>query len=1278
MSTNTLVDKVGTDIVTAAFWNDIHQALTGTFVGRVGGVAAPNQNLGSAVYPWGNAYIQNLIVNGQLINFAGLTGATFAITSGRTRTTSNQAQFIQASGSGVGFSILGSVTPLLVIIAGQAINVAVDLTQNAVLSGSGTNYNATLNNAAYNGSVSTKYIGEFDGTSIDITGAGSEIVGLIGTVQAFKNATTGEIFFAYIESNVKLSKVVRGWGYDSTFSYTGRQPLTNGQTIALLKASYVFLEDNAVTVSITNNAPFFGAEAPAGAVTNDYWYNVHAQEWNRYNGATWDIVLRHFLGIVVCNHIDCIAAESNNFDANFSSESNLELEYFSPSVVRSKNPDAKINVYGTELYFKNQTCYWDITTDLDTGLIEAPSTDYFFFVKDTGELVISDVRPREKLELKGYYHPYNPWRAVGLVPNDASSDFSANNLLIKNYTHIEHESLLNMQGGVYNEHYHLTSAEYVGTGTGVFARRDSPIFTTIINTPLINIGGGTFDSTSFGVRQTVFASSFAGIELASNRTAGPDLKTGSFVFTALWNSTGNKNIAEIYVKFGTLNVDYYSGYIGIALTNPTLTGLNEVITIVSSTSTSIALNFKLNSAYIYGNNSLLTVSSGSGADNTSLVLNKTVGFNLSTGVLVGAFGAITSHDTLTLKSTTGDFYVKLAAVNAFYCDKTTYDTVFSYKVYVNSGLIVGLTSLDRGGYGSVYQTIYASSAGPILEIACGRSTYGTIGGLNFTDYTNVNVGSRQIAAVKAVTQYGAFGSHYGYLGFYVMGSALLDNTLNWMMQHDSPDISNLICVRQVAQIRMANDAGRLYISGASSSGNGAYLDLRGNSEVGGPGNFYLNTQNLATANGFIGAVNQLSLSAVNSTIRLSTNNLLLLELLTNRSARFYGKIGIGLDPVYTFDLTSASTTWSTRVFNSSNLGAGSTLYFSDNSQVLLVGMTGSASNLGYGANKGVIGTITNNELVFYTNNILAFKVNTDQTLSLQTNITSNGGNFFSLNGGFYARATSVPSASVVGAMMNSNSGQGYLVTSTSSTGNIEHHYLYSPIGLIGSINTNGSFMTMQGTYIDLKSANVNINAGVNAANTLTIGANYSSGGSYGSPNVANAASAGDKIILYNVVSGAAGDFRIGVGDVGNLWVKTSDRFDVYQGSVHKFMLRCSDGIGYSVGGWTTFSDARIKKNISAFSGGLDIVSKLKPVHYNWNRINASSKPTNLGFVAQEVDEVLKLYTGQTEKTEAGEEIKDILAVKYGADFFAVLVSAVQELKAELDATKQELNTLKGA
>ncbi len=42
----------------------------------------------------------------------------------------------------------------------------------------------------------------------------------------------------------------------------------------------------------------------------------------------------------------------------------------------------------------------------------------------------------------------------------------------------DHNALLNLQGGAASEYYHLTSAEYTGTGTDVFVRKSAPTFGT--------------------------------------------------------------------------------------------------------------------------------------------------------------------------------------------------------------------------------------------------------------------------------------------------------------------------------------------------------------------------------------------------------------------------------------------------------------------------------------------------------------------------------------------------------------------------------------------------------------------------------------------------------------------------------------------------------------------------------------------------------------------------------------------------------------------------------
>jgi hypothetical protein len=48
------------------------------------------------------------------------------------------------------------------------------------------------------------------------------------------------------------------------------------------------------------------------------------------------------------------------------------------------------------------------------------------------------------------------------------------------------------------------------------------------------------------------------------------------------------------------------------------------------------------------------------------------------------------------------------------------------------------------------------------------------------------------------------------------------------------------------------------------------------------------------------------------------------------------------------------------------------------------------------------------------------------------------------------------------------------------------------------------------------------------------------------------------------------------------------------------------------------SDIRLKKNVSNITNGLDIINKLRPVSFKWNKTNEEY----IGFIAQEVEEIL--------------------------------------------------------
>jgi hypothetical protein len=117
---------------------------------------------------------------------------------------------------------------------------------------------------------------------------------------------------------------------------------------------------------------------------------------------------------------------------------------------------------------------------------------------------------------------------------------------------------------------------------------------------------------------------------------------------------------------------------------------------------------------------------------------------------------------------------------------------------------------------------------------------------------------------------------------------------------------------------------------------------------------------------------------------------------------------------------------------------------------------------------------------------------------------------------------------------------------------------------------------------------------------------------------------------------------------------------------------------------TSLSDSRDKKQIKDLTLGLDFISKLKPRLFNWdkrewydNNISDGSKmqqtPT-AGFIAQELDEVQKTENAEWLNLVLKDNPEKLEATP--GNLLPVIVKAIQELMAENDKLKNEVETLK--
>jgi hypothetical protein len=108
---------------------------------------------------------------------------------------------------------------------------------------------------------------------------------------------------------------------------------------------------------------------------------------------------------------------------------------------------------------------------------------------------------------------------------------------------------------------------------------------------------------------------------------------------------------------------------------------------------------------------------------------------------------------------------------------------------------------------------------------------------------------------------------------------------------------------------------------------------------------------------------------------------------------------------------------------------------------------------------------------------------------------------------------------------------------------------------------------------------------------------------------------------------------------------------------------------------SAISDQRLKENVQDLDVGLDAVMALKPRKFDWKEGKGKDIKGDRGFIAQEFEEVFPDLIDEW-KDPAPEGEDPYKSVR--ADLIPVLVKAIQELKADLDATKAELAALKGS
>lgn len=351
------------------------------------------------------------------------------VTSGKTRTTSDQAQFLTPNGSALSIVIDATPTPLVFDVNGTSVSVASDITISSLTAAPSSNNTCLVDDTEAADQFDTRLWGSY-GHRKDITvdTMGSEITALVGKYAAFSHGS--EYFVAFVESTTKLSRVQRGFFYNSSLSPVNPDVFSNNDTITLLKMGWIFVEDNGTTAEVTYTNPVWSFTSPTSPVTGDYWYDLTNNVWKRYDGASFQIIDRTLVGYLANSTTACIGARCVEFYKKNDFVNELFLDVSTTEIVKARHQNSRVNVHGQYLYFGYSLPTWNITTDLATSVdminaTEQASTIYYCYLTEDGDTVLSDIHPYYRQDFGGtWYHPHNSWRAVGAAFNNASSNIT--------------------------------------------------------------------------------------------------------------------------------------------------------------------------------------------------------------------------------------------------------------------------------------------------------------------------------------------------------------------------------------------------------------------------------------------------------------------------------------------------------------------------------------------------------------------------------------------------------------------------------------------------------------------------------------------------------------------------------------------------------------------------------------------------------------------------------------------------------------------------------------
>jgi len=111
--------------------------------------------------------------------------------------------------------------------------------------------------------------------------------------------------------------------------------------------------------------------------------------------------------------------------------------------------------------------------------------------------------------------------------------------------------------------------------------------------------------------------------------------------------------------------------------------------------------------------------------------------------------------------------------------------------------------------------------------------------------------------------------------------------------------------------------------------------------------------------------------------------------------------------------------------------------------------------------------------------------------------------------------------------------------------------------------------------------------------------------------------------------------------------------------------------------WENGSDARIKKDISPFTDGLDVVKKINPVHYTYNGKGGLPEGfKGIGVIAQEVQPIIPYaVNSMKQKLNRGDDFETDILTFDGGTLPFILINAIKEQQGQIESLTTRIEEL---